>query len=136
MPYRLDLADPVQIEGESLPQYWTKKVADYFVKHDSAVIVNLASEEYSTLLESRKLNDKKTVIKIEFRTVNNGKLINGATHSKMARGQFLRKRLLMALMILNCFIINSTVRLLFYHDVPVYNHRWRTNIWNQLRKKH
>lgn len=91
LPYRLDLTDPVQFEGESLPQYWTKKVADYFVKHDSAVIVNLASEEYGALLESRKLNDKKTVIKIEFRTLNNGKLINGATHSKMARGQFLRK---------------------------------------------
>ena len=90
-PYRLDLDNPVVLEGQPLTQFWVKKVTNALIKLDSDTIINLASEEYSALLDLTRLRKHKKVIRIEFRTINNGKLINGATHAKMARGKFVRQ---------------------------------------------
>jgi len=113
-PYRLDLDNPITLEEQSLPQYWKKRVTMAMLKQPSKWIIDLASEEYSQLLDLEKLNkgsshrhnkkgneslhqnqSYKQVIKIEFKERREGKLVNVATFSKMARGQFLRQAAVM-----------------------------------------
>ncbi len=105
-PYRLDLDNPITLEEQSLAQYWKKRVTAAMVKHPCKWIIDLASEEYSQLLDLEMLNEgnshskikqkpHKQVIKIEFKERREGKLVNVATFSKMARGQFLRQAAVM-----------------------------------------
>lgn len=113
-PYRLDLDNPITLEGQSLPQYWKKRVTTAMLKQPSKWIIDLASEEYSQLLDLEKLKEGnshrhnkksnenihqhqsyKQIIKIEFKERRDGKLVNVATFSKMARGQFLRQAAVM-----------------------------------------
>ena len=100
-PYRLDLENPVTFEGQPLTQFWSKKVTDALIKHDSDTIIDLASEEYSDLLDLTRLRKRKKVVRIEFRAFKNGKLINGATHAKMARGKFIRQAAIEAISTVN-----------------------------------
>lgn len=90
-PYRLDLENPITIEDQSLSQFWSKKVTNVLLKDEASILINLSSEEYSALLDVSRLRKKKQVIRIEFRELKNGKLVNGATYAKMARGQFIRQ---------------------------------------------
>ena len=100
-PYRLDLENPVVVHGQSLSALWSKQVTDAILKQEAAVLVDLSSEEYGALLDYTKIKKKKTVIKIAFRELKNGKLINGATYSKMARGQFIREAAVRSIQTLN-----------------------------------
>ncbi len=72
--YRLDMKTHLDI---NLYEYWN--ISNYF-KDD--IIINLASSEYSKMI-------KKNKITISFLQNKDGKLINQATYTKMARGQFL-----------------------------------------------
>lgn len=89
-PYRLDLDNPLFIEGESLTQHWKKSVTSALIKHPSEWIIDLASEEYSRLIDLSHLSKQKSLIKIAFRDIQQGKLRTISTRAKMARGLFIR----------------------------------------------
>jgi len=75
-PYRLDFN--MKLFDKSLYQYWTN--LDSLITDE--VIVNLASNEYSKVIN-------KDMINIQFRQIKEGKLKNMSTYTKMARGMFL-----------------------------------------------
>ena len=65
-------------ENKSLYEVWKSSVNEYFEQED--VILNLASKEYSKLINSDKL------INFEFWEDSNGKLKQVSTNSKKMRG--------------------------------------------------
>jgi cytoplasmic iron level regulating protein YaaA (DUF328/UPF0246 family) len=73
-PYRLDMKMKI---GVNLYEYWD--ISEYF---KDEVVVNLASDEFS-----KKVNGK--MITISFLQNKEGKFVNQATYSKMARGMML-----------------------------------------------
>ncbi|MGL4688395.1 MAG: YaaA family protein [Fusobacteriaceae bacterium] len=80
--YRLDMT--IKFMKESLYSYWKKEIEDEF-KIDE-VIVNLASSEFSKMLDRKKYNN---ILDIDFRQNINGELKNISTEGKKARGLFL-----------------------------------------------
>lgn len=72
--YRLDMKAKI---GINLYKHWD--ISDYF---SDELIINLASNEFSTMI-------KKFMINIGFLQNKNGAFVNQATYSKMARGKFL-----------------------------------------------
>ena len=76
--YRLDMTNSI-FENKSLYEVWKTSVNEYFEKED--IILNLASKEYSKLINSDKLID------FEFwEEDSNGKLKQVSTNSKKMRG--------------------------------------------------
>ena len=75
--YRLDMTNSI-FENKSLYEVWKTRVNEYFEKED--IILNLASKEYSKLINSDKLID------FEFWEDSNGKLKQVSTNSKKMRG--------------------------------------------------
>ena len=75
--YRLDMTNSI-FENKSLYEVWKSSVNEYFEKED--IILNLASKEYSKLINSDKLID------FEFLEDSNGKLKQVSTNSKKMRG--------------------------------------------------
>ena len=73
-PYRLDMKMNI---GLNLYKHWS--IDKYF---EDNIIINLASDEYSKMI-------KKDMINISFLQNKDGKYINQATYSKMARGLLL-----------------------------------------------
>ncbi|GAB6109857.1 YaaA family protein [Fusibacter bizertensis] len=91
MPYRLDLNNHINGKIEDLTSIWQKKITDYLIKHDANWVVNLASEEYSKLVDIKLLKKRKNYINIEFMEYKDDKLVKVATYAKMARGKFMRE---------------------------------------------
>lgn len=89
-PYRLDLDNPLLLENQTLTAYWKKSVTEVLIKHPASYIVDLASEEYSQLIDFERLKKQKTLIKIDFKEMRQGKLKAVSTFAKMARGSFIR----------------------------------------------
>lgn len=80
-PYRLDML--AKLPGINLYQYWAKCVGDYFADED--LIVNLASKEYSKMLDLKGL--KGRVLCVEFKEEGwDGGLKVVTVHAKRARG--------------------------------------------------
>ena len=75
--YRLDMTNSI-FENKSLYEVWKSSVNEYFEQED--VILNLASKEYSKLINPDKLID------FEFWEDSNGKLKQVSTNSKKMRG--------------------------------------------------
>ena len=75
--YRLDMTNSI-FESKSLYEIWKTSVNEYFEKED--VVLNLASKEYSKLINFDKLID------FEFWENSNGKLKQVSTNSKKMRG--------------------------------------------------
>ena len=75
--YRLDMTNSV-FKEKSLYEVWKKDVNDYF--KDEKCIINLASKEYSKMIESENLYD------FEFYDRKDGKLKQISTNSKKMRG--------------------------------------------------
>lgn len=73
-PYRLDMKVPI---GLNLYKHWN--ITSYFKEE---VIINLASTEFSKMITS------PTMLTISFLQNKDGKFVNQATYSKMARGKF------------------------------------------------
>lgn len=73
-PYRLDMKMPI---GLNLYTHWN--VTPYF---GDEIIINLASNEFSKMIQSENM------ITISFLQNKEGRFINQATYSKMARGKF------------------------------------------------
>jgi cytoplasmic iron level regulating protein YaaA (DUF328/UPF0246 family) len=83
-PYRLDLT--MKPTGISLVEYWQQRVAKQFASEE--VLVNLASEEFSPLLEP--LIDR--VIHIHFQErQKDGQLKTVSTYAKQARGRMVHQ---------------------------------------------
>ncbi len=91
MPYRLDLNNFLQGEIEDLTGMWRRKITDFLLKQESEYIVNLASEEYSNLLDLKKINKRKKLIQVDFLEFRQEKLVTISTYAKMARGKFVRE---------------------------------------------
>ena len=75
--YRLDMTNSV-FKEKSLYEVWKKDINDYF--KDEKCIINLASKEYSKVIEAENLYD------FEFYDRKDGKLKQISTNSKKIRG--------------------------------------------------
>ncbi len=75
--YRLDMVNGI-FKNKSLYEIWKKEINEYFAKEE--VIVNLASKEYSKIIDSPGIYD------FEFYTEEGGKLRQISTNSKKMRG--------------------------------------------------
>ncbi|MBP2058172.1 cytoplasmic iron level regulating protein YaaA (DUF328/UPF0246 family) [Lactobacillus colini] len=85
VPYRLEMrTGMVGFADYSLYHYWGESIAQEIFKEDNLVI-NLASKEYSRLLEPY-VKDGQRIITVTFLERKNDKWRQIATHAKMARG--------------------------------------------------
>ena len=75
--YRLDMVNSI-FDDKSLYQFWKKEISDYFKNDD--FVINLASKEYSKMLDSSKL------LTIEFYEEKDGVLKQISANSKKIRG--------------------------------------------------
>ncbi len=90
-PHRLDFNTPLPMSPPGLKNFWKKKVLTC-LENQSAKdewILNLASEEYSSILATSRLKDQ--MITLQFREREKGKLKNQSVRAKQARGLFARE---------------------------------------------
>ena len=90
-PYRLEMAQAAVLpENQSLYSFWKKPIRDFLNKTLSKedCIINLASAEYSKVVEDPKLLAR--MITPQFLELNNGKPKAVSVFSKQARGTMLR----------------------------------------------
>jgi len=92
-PYRLEMQAKLQIkDATNLYDYWKNAIYNALT-HDCSVIVNLASKEYSKIIE-KYLDDRVEIVRCTFGElvdVNGEKLVKTkATAVKMARGEMVR----------------------------------------------
>ena len=82
-PYRLDFNTNLKVNGESLKKFWKEEYNNAF--DSGEVILNLASNEFSRLLDRSKFK----IYDFEFFEKKDGKLKSHSTISKKARGKML-----------------------------------------------
>lgn len=82
-PYRLDMNTGIKIYGLSLKNFWKDKFNDAF--YDGETILNLASDEFSSLLDRKKFK----IYDFDFFEKKDGKLKSHSTISKKSRGLML-----------------------------------------------
>ena len=84
--YRLEMGLKFQLESnKSLTQFWKDKMTTYFNSFkENNFIINLASKEYSNVLETSSLNS--TIIDCVFYEKSNNSLKVVGSYSKAARG--------------------------------------------------
>lgn len=88
-PYRLEMqAKAGVLNTKDLYEYWGRSLYDQ-VKDESGVIINLASKEYSKIIE-KYLTAEDTYITVVFGEWKDGKVIQKGTQAKMARGEMVR----------------------------------------------
>lgn len=87
--YRLDMT--MKISENSLYSFWSEKVTVYInelLSQDSEkILLNLASNEYSKMINKKSLNFK--MITIDFKEFKNGKYSSISSFSKQGRGMLL-----------------------------------------------
>lgn len=87
--YRLDMI--MKISENSLYSFWSEKVTVYInelLSQDSEkILLNLASNEYSKMINKKSLNFK--MITIDFKELKNGKYSSVSSFSKQGRGMML-----------------------------------------------
>lgn len=88
MPYRLEMACKLKIDGKNLYQYWGSFIYQQLFASKQPVL-NLASAEYSKMVIPW-LQAQDQMISVDFRTMHKGKLRTITTSAKMARGQMTR----------------------------------------------
>ena len=83
--YRLDMT--MSIIDKGLYNFWKKDINDYIsnILSKDEVLLNLASGEFSKLIDNKKIS----MINIDFKEEKNGAYKSVSTYSKKARGQFL-----------------------------------------------
>ena len=83
--YRLDMT--MLIIDKGLYNFWKKDVNDYIsnILSKDEVLLNLASGEFSKLIDNKKIS----MINIDFKEEKDGTYKSVSTYSKKARGQFL-----------------------------------------------
>ncbi len=96
--YRLEMSIHLKNEkGKNLYDFWSNKLTDYLNNEQGKFIINLASQEYSSVINLEKIN-KKRIDVIFKEKQNNGYKIIGL-HAKKARG-------VMANFIIRNYIVN------------------------------
>lgn len=87
--YRLDMT--MKISENSLYSFWSEKVTAYInelLSQDSEkILLNLASNEYSKMINKKALNFK--MITVDFKEIKNGKYSSVSSFSKQGRGMLL-----------------------------------------------
>ena len=87
--YRLEMGTKLHnAKGKDLYAFWSGAVTDYLNNQKEGVIVNLASKEYSSVIDSKSLN--KTMIEIVFKEKKGDAYKIVAIYAKKARGVFAR----------------------------------------------
>ncbi|BAV94981.1 peroxide stress protein YaaA [Ichthyobacterium seriolicida] len=90
-PYRLEMGTKLSGENfKNLYDFWQEKVSCFIkdLTHKEEIILNLASEEYFKVINSKILSRK--IITPIFKELKNGKLKTIPIYSKMARGFMVR----------------------------------------------
>lgn len=89
VPYRLEMQAKLRIgEYKNLYEYWNRRIYEELVKEED-LIINLASKEYSKVIETY-LTPDITYINCVFGKLVNGKVKVSGTYAKMARGEMVR----------------------------------------------
>lgn len=89
VPYRLEMQAKAKVAGtKDLYTYWGDTLYQE-VRDESRTILNLASKEYSKIIE-KYLQPEDTFITCVFGEWKNGKIVQKATQAKMARGEMVR----------------------------------------------
>lgn len=88
-PYRLEMGIKLKSpKGKDLYEFWRDKLTCYFNEelsfHDNPILINLASKEYSSVLDIN--NFKGKIIDIVFKEYKNGTYKIISTNAKKARG--------------------------------------------------
>lgn len=88
-PYRLEMGAKLSIEGnKNLYQLWKDEVTavlnDRLKQSADTTVVNLASAEYSKVIDRKQLQGK--IIEVSFQQEHKGKIKTIPIHSKRARG--------------------------------------------------
>ena len=83
--YRLDMT--MSIVDKGLYNFWKKEINEYISKSltEDEVLLNLASGEFSKMIDTKKIN----MINIDFKEEKDGTYKSVSTYSKKARGKFL-----------------------------------------------
>lgn len=83
--YRLDMT--MSIIDKGLYNFWKKDINDYIsnILSKDEVLLNLASGEFSKMIDSKKI----FIINVDFKEEKDGTYKSVSTYSKKARGQFL-----------------------------------------------
>jgi len=88
-PYRLDVANPLKINGQTLYQYWknnvTRAIDQQLKLQKDNILINLASAEYFQMLDTKQL--KASIITPVFKDFTNGKYKIVSIFAKKARGK-------------------------------------------------
>ena len=90
-PYRLEMGTKISIDGsKNLYDFWKMNVTDSILKEirEEEIIVNLASNEYFSVVDSSLINNK--IITPQFKDFKNGKLKIISFYAKKARGLMTR----------------------------------------------
>lgn len=88
-PYRLEMQAALSVSGhKDLYEFWGRRIYDAVLEEDRT-IVNLASKEYSKVIE-RHLSSEDTMITVVFGELSDGKVRQKGTFAKMARGEMVR----------------------------------------------
>ncbi|MCK5736566.1 MAG: YaaA family protein [Spirochaetaceae bacterium] len=91
VPYRLEMKTPLNLPGnKSLTSFWKPRVTEYL--KNETVILNLASNEYSRVIDKQKLKGK--LITFYFKEQNGDKIRTVGMYAKNARGLMLRRILM------------------------------------------
>jgi cytoplasmic iron level regulating protein YaaA (DUF328/UPF0246 family) len=69
---------------DNLYEFWQEKIVQEINQNPTKIIVNLASQEYFSAINSKKINKK--IIEINFQEKKNGTLKTIGINSKKARG--------------------------------------------------
>lgn len=85
-PYRLEMA--IKLDDMDLSSFWRLNITNYIIQtladHNSKYLINLASLEYSSVINKEMLKDQ--IINIHFKENRNGQLKTIALYAKKARG--------------------------------------------------
>ena len=84
-PYRLEMQAKIAVgNNKNLYDFWRNHVTENLNTREKECIVNLASQEYFSVIDSKKI--EANIISPIFLTQNGGTLKNIAIHAKKARG--------------------------------------------------
>ena len=92
-PYRIEMGTAFATpKAENLYKYWGDRITGQLIKHlkesGSNVLINLASQEYFSALNTKKLNIR--IITPSFKDMSNGKYAMVSFFAKKARGMMCR----------------------------------------------
>ncbi len=94
--YRLEMGTNLSVgEKKSLYEFWKNELTNHVLSQlekqkEKAFLVNLASEEYSKVLDLKAISKEYPVIQISFKETNGEKYKVVGMYAKKARGQMLR----------------------------------------------